>query len=78
MTTQAFQLNHEWQRLTDGKEEKLLQVFNGPVSVCDSVTAPTGDAPAHVFDPGFYTLTPPSVIWARAVKRGQMVKIVVS
>ncbi|MFI7783598.1 hypothetical protein EN46_07445 [Citrobacter amalonaticus] len=78
MATQRIELQHSWHQLTTGKETLLLQVCGDRVAVCDSPSQPEDGAAAHTFGPGFYTLTPPSVIWARSAETWAPVFVVVS
>ncbi|EDV5020546.1 hypothetical protein ID80_001000 [Salmonella enterica subsp. enterica serovar Ball] len=85
MTTRKITVTDEPQKITDGSSTAVIQ-FTGSVSICDSTTKPSRDAPAIVFHeiqfPENYryrivTVTPPTVAWIWASKAGRTVEVVI-
>jgi hypothetical protein len=68
-TTTNTALTRAWTKLTDGTVAKTITVFDGGINIVDSTAQPTVDFTGHLVQPGdlAWVVTPPSVLWARAV-----------
>lgn len=65
MTTSSMTATSEWQQVTDGTVDRVIQAIGGEIRLCDSATMPGGKAPSHRIT-GWASITAPTIAWIRA------------
>ncbi|ELD4017371.1 hypothetical protein QI600_003201 [Salmonella enterica] len=65
MTTRKITVTRDWQQLTDGTQDTVIQ-FLHTVELCRSPGRPGEDAAALRFSRETLTLTKPDVVWIRS------------
>ncbi|HGA5503358.1 TPA: hypothetical protein ACISZU_000132 [Salmonella enterica subsp. enterica serovar Potsdam] len=64
MTTRQITVTRDWQQLTDGTKDEVIQ-FYGEIAVCNSPTKPAPDAPSLRFNNQTLTITRDDIAWVR-------------
>ncbi|MFT2793049.1 hypothetical protein ACMV5I_23685 [Serratia sp. T13T92] len=66
--TQDITLTGDWQQITTGVENALIQTIDGKFAVCYSETAPVEPQAYHVFSE--LTITTPTKAWVKTFTPG--------
>lgn len=77
MATREIVLSEDWQQITDGTTQTLLQVIGGELRLCAQTNKPDMDAVAHVVS-GFISITPPTIAWVRIGEGIRGVRLIVT
>lgn len=69
VNTQMLTVGSTWVQVTDGTQNKTIQVLAGAVRLADATTSPgVGFWQGHVLtdnDENWVTITPPTIAWIR-------------
>lgn len=76
MTTQIVTVGQVWTQLTDGTQDKTVQVLSGVILMVDSDSAPAPEAQGHIVS-GWMTITAPTKAWVR-VTAGYEAEVAIS
>lgn len=70
MTTNTLTITSDWLQVSDGSEDKVLQVLQGAVFLAEADDKPEPNAKGYLVRANalhdFATLTTPGVVWCRA------------
>lgn len=75
MATTSITATADWQQITDGTVDKVIQSIGGEIRLCDSPTKPDGKMASHRVN-GWATISAPTVAWIRAAHSDPVMVII--